>query len=127
MTGLNAPDSISSLTSLTVAWLRLRTGKHDPLAAKERGDERQRQVLPQRARVRREVQPARLQQPPASPERTLADGIEHHVVPLIVLREVLGRIVDDPVGAQAADQPQVRRGADRGHVCVEALQKLDRR
>src|SRR5262249_14817025 len=26
MTGLNAPDSISSLTSLTVAWLRLEAG-----------------------------------------------------------------------------------------------------
>src|SRR5215207_3782065 len=40
--------------------------------------------------------------------------------------EVLGRVVDHPVGAQAPDQLHVLAVADRGHPGTKALQQLDR-
>jgi len=55
----------------------------------------QNHILSQGARVGRDIDPVRFQQPPASAECALADRIEDHVVFLIVLREVLGRVVDD--------------------------------
>ena len=76
---------------------------------------------------RREVDPAGSQQSPATAERALPDRVEDHVVCLVVLREVLGRVVDDPVGAQAPHQLHVLRVAGRGHVGTETLQQLDRR
>jgi hypothetical protein len=105
--------------------VKLRKGKHNLLATKERSDEHQDQE--QETPLRREIDPARLQQPPASAERALADRIEDHVVFLIVLREVLRRVVDDPGGAQAPDQLHVLCGADRGDADADALQELDRR
>ena len=80
-----------------------------------------------RTQLRREVDPARFQQSLASAERALADRIEDDVVRLLVLGEVLGRVVDDSVGAQAPDQFHVVGVADRGHVGAEVLHELDRR
>src|SRR6266567_263057 len=76
--------------------VELWQGKHDLLATKERSDEYQNQE--QQTSLRGEIDPARLQQPPTSAERALADRIEDHVVFLIVLREVLRPVVDDPAG-----------------------------
>src|SRR6266568_6170388 len=83
--------------------VELWQGKHDLLATKERSDEYQNQE--QQTSLRGEIDPARLQQPPTSAERALADRIEDHVVFLIVLREVLRRVVDDPAGARPEPSP----------------------
>ena len=101
--------------------------EQDLLAAEQRCDERQERILGERPELRREVDPVSLQQSPAAPERALADRVEDDVVALLVPCEVVGRVVDDPVGAQTFDQRQVLGGADRGHVRAEALQELDRR
>jgi hypothetical protein len=63
-----APEPGSGVRCL----VELRKGKHNLLAAKERGDEYQNQK--QQAPFRREIDPAWLQQPPASAERALADA-----------------------------------------------------
>src|ERR687888_647234 len=90
-------------------------------------DQQPEQVLRQRARVRREVEPAWFQQPPAADERALADRVQDRVVGLRVPGEVLGLVVDHPFGAQALDQLHVLGAADRRHPGAEAGQQLDRR
>src|SRR5215213_9279058 len=81
-----------------------RNAKQDLLPANDanqRRNEHQDQILVQRASIRRQVDSARLQQSPAAEERALADRIQDHVVALLILGEILGREVDNPVGAQA--------------------------
>ncbi len=124
--GLELPGLDDSLDVGQPTRVAPREGEHDLLAAEQRGDERQHRVLGQGAEVGREVDPARLQLSLAAPERALADRIEDHVVGLLVRGEVLGRVVDDPVGTQAPDQRPVLGVADRGHLGTETLHELDR-
>jgi hypothetical protein len=72
------------------------------------------------AEVSRKVCATRLEQPPAPAERTFSDSVDHHVIGLIVLREVLRGAVDDTFGAQAARKLEVRGIADRGHMTLRA-------
>ena len=66
-----------------------------------------------RGPLRQEIDPARLQQPPAPAERALADRTEDRFVFLIVFCEVFGRVVDDSVGAPDPGLPAVREGIMR--------------
>jgi hypothetical protein len=85
-------------------------------------------IAPRRAAVLTEAGlAARLEQPPTPPERTLSDSIEHHVICLVVLREVLHVAVDNPFGAQAAHKLEMRGVADRGHTHPTARRQLDDR
>src|SRR5262249_37711200 len=105
--------------------VKLRKSEHDLLASQQRRDDYLCQES--QAPFPREIDPARFQSAPASAERALADRVEDHVVFLLLVREVPGRVVDDPVRAQALDELHVRCGADRGHAGTETLQQLDRR
>jgi len=56
-------------------------------------------------------------------ERALPDRVEHHVIGLLVLGEVLRGAVNDPAGPQLAHQLQVRGIADRAHLHPAAGQQ----
>jgi len=105
----------------------LRNGEQGLLAAMQRGNERAERILGQRTQLRGDVDPARFQKPFALAEGALANRVEDRVLSLVVLSEVLRRVVDDSVGAQATDQLHVVGAAYRGDVGTQALQKLDRR
>src|SRR4051812_19434253 len=71
-----------------------------------------------------DVRPSRGQRPSAVREWTVSDQVEHHVVAPLGLGEVLLRVVDDPAGAERADQVDVPRAADAGHVSSKRLRDL---
>ena len=104
----------------------LRDREQDLAPAEQRRDQRQERVLRERPQIGREVDALRDQQPLAPAERAPPDDVGDHVVALLVLREVLGPVVDDPVGAEPADELDVLGGADRRHRRSEVLQDLDR-
>ncbi len=77
-------------------------------------------------RYGRQVGAARLEQSAAPAEGALSDGVDDDVVPLRVVGEVLGLVVDDPVGAQPTHHLQLRGRARGGHIGAERLEELDR-
>ena len=100
MTGRNRPDSIRSLNSFDHRLVVPREAEQNGVAGQHGRDKRQERVLAARAQVGRQEHPVRLQQPPAPAERTLSHRVEHHVIGLLVLGEVLDVTVDDSFGPQ---------------------------
>ena len=103
---LELPGLQQSLEVLHHLLVVFRNREPDLLAAMERSDEGQERILGMRAQLRRDVDSRRFQQRLALAEGALAHRVDDHVVRLVVLGEVLGLVVDHPVGTQAPDQFQ---------------------
>src|SRR5271166_6445544 len=127
MTGLNCPDSISSLIYLTMNWSCFGIGNVTFLPPCTGAMSARNGFWASGPSSEGDVDSVRFQKPFAVAEGALAHRVEDHVVLLLVPGEIPGRVVDDPVGAQAPDQLHMASVADRGHVGTQALQQLDRR
>src|SRR6266566_3840922 len=57
--------------------------------------------------------------------RAVARDVQHQVVSLAALREILFRVVDDPVRADRAHDFDMARAADRGHLGAKRFGDLD--
>jgi hypothetical protein len=68
--------------------------------------------------------PRRCQRAPGIGQRTVADQVQHDVVPLPVTGEVLDGVVDDVVRADRPEQVHVPRAANTGHLRTERLGNL---
>ena len=80
--------------------------------------------MPHESEIRLDERPARDERAPRPPERVLADGVEHDVVGLAALREVLLQIVDDLVCSQRPHELDVLRVAHGGDVGAEVPGEL---
>ena len=90
------------------------------------GGEWEVQVLAVRPELARDVPSAIPEQRFAGGERGLADRVEDQVETVRVGREVLGRVVDDGVGAEAPHEVGVLVAAEGGDVASMGRQQLDR-
>ena len=126
ITGRNSPDSSRSRRYLDDLLVVLRQREQHLPAADHSCGQRKQRIPGERAEVRREEDAFRPEQRLASRERRLADGVEHDVVRRAMGGEVLGRVVDDVVGAKARHERDVLASTHGGDGGSKTLRQLHR-